>query len=150
MPNDASLIRFAPNVLVSMMSAPARTYSWCTSATRSGCVMFSASKLLLMKTPLAYNIVPIAPSQTRTRSSRASKKLCISLSSHEQHSRIEPFRLERLGVNQQVRFRDDVESDRADVLPNRVGEFMMVPEQVQPGLHRRQHIVQHRLPSIDP
>ena len=52
-PNDPSLIRLAPNVLVSTMSAPARTYSWCTSATRSGCVRFSASKLLLMKTPLA-------------------------------------------------------------------------------------------------
>ena len=77
MPNDPSLMRLAPNVLVSMMSAPARTYSWCTSATRSGCVMFSASKLLLMKTPLAYSIVPIAPSQTSTRLSRASMNGCI-------------------------------------------------------------------------
>ena len=76
-PNVPSLIRFAPNVLVSIHGAPARTYSWCTSATRSGCAMFSASKLLLMKTPFAYSIVPIAPSHTSTRSSIASLKVCI-------------------------------------------------------------------------
>ena len=51
-PKEPSLIRFAPKVLVSTTSAPARTYSSCTRMTRSGCVRFSASKLLLMKTPL--------------------------------------------------------------------------------------------------
>ena len=35
-PNDPSLIRLAPNVFVSMMSAPARTYSWCTSRDEVG------------------------------------------------------------------------------------------------------------------
>ena len=58
-PNDPSLMRLAPNVFVSMMSAPARTYSWCTSPTSSGELRLRASKLLLMKTPLAYSIVPI-------------------------------------------------------------------------------------------
>src|SRR5439155_3576144 len=75
-PNDPSLIRFAPKVFVSMMSAPAHTYSWCTRPTRSGCVMFKASKLLLMNTPFAYSMVPIAPSHTSTRSSIVSRKSC--------------------------------------------------------------------------
>src|SRR5439155_7514819 len=75
-PNDPSLIRFAPKVFVSMMSAPAHTYSWCTRPTRSGCVMFKASKLLLMNTPFAYSMVTIAPSHTSTRCSTVSRKSC--------------------------------------------------------------------------
>ena len=51
-PNARSLIRLAPKVLVSMMSAPARTYSSCTLPTRSGLVRLSDSKQRLMKTPL--------------------------------------------------------------------------------------------------
>ena len=56
---------------------------------------------------------------------------------------------ERLGVDQQVRLRDDVEADRADALADRVGELVMVAEQVQPRPHRRQHFVDHRLAGVD-
>src|SRR5436853_545132 len=59
-PNAPSLTRFAPNVFVSTTSAPARTYAWWTSATRSGCVRFSSSNERLRKIPFAYSIVPIA------------------------------------------------------------------------------------------
>ena len=41
-----------------------------------GCVRFSDSKQRLMKTPFAYSSVPIAPSQTSTRRSIASRKDC--------------------------------------------------------------------------
>ena len=42
-PKAASFSRLAPKVLVSSTSAPARTYSRCTPATRSGSRRFSAS-----------------------------------------------------------------------------------------------------------
>ena len=57
-----------------MTSAPARTYAWWTSATRSGCVRFSSSNDRFRKMPFAYSIVPIAPSQTSTRWSSSSRK----------------------------------------------------------------------------
>src|SRR5712692_7017490 len=38
-------------------------------------------------------------------------------------SRIEPLAPKRLCVDQQVRLRDDVQADRADALPHRVGEL---------------------------
>src|SRR6266851_1221402 len=148
-PNDPSLMRFAPNVLVSTISAPARTYSWCTSATRSGCVMFSASKLLLMNTPLAYSIVPMAPSQTRTRSSRASSNFCIRVTVRLTDSGVEPIAAERLRVDHQVGLRDDIEADRTGALPHRVGELVVVAEQVQARAHRREHVVQDRLAGVD-
>ena len=72
-PKARSFMRLAPKVLVSTTSAPARRYCWCTSTTRSGCVRLSDSKHRLMKMPLPYSIVPIAPSHTRTRSSSASR-----------------------------------------------------------------------------
>ena len=50
-PNAPSLMRFAPKVFVSTTSAPARHSRRARSATSSGCVRFSASKLLLMNTP---------------------------------------------------------------------------------------------------
>ena len=37
--------------------------------------------------------------------------------------------------------RHDVEADRADALPHRVGELVVVAEQVQPRPHRREHVV---------
>src|SRR6478752_4893051 len=74
-PNEPSLMRLAPNVFVSMTSAPARRYSLCTSDTRSGEVRFSASNERFTNTPRAYSIVPIAPSQTSTRAAMASRKV---------------------------------------------------------------------------
>src|SRR5260370_13878856 len=148
-PNDPSLMRFAPNVLVSTISAPARTYSGCTSATRSGCVMFSASKLLLMNTPLAYSIVPMAPSQTRTRSSRASSNFCICMTVRVTDSRVEPIAAERLRVDHQVGLRDDIEADRTGALPHRVGELVVVAEQGQARAPRREHVGQDRLAGVD-
>ena len=41
--------------------------------TRAGLERFSSSKQRLMKTPRAYSIVPIAPSQRRTESRRRSR-----------------------------------------------------------------------------
>src|SRR5262245_51363528 len=142
-PNDPSLIRFAPKVFVSSTSAPARTYSRCTSSTRSGCVRFIASKLLLMNTPREYSIVPMAPSHTRTRSFRASAKgfirtLCV-----------QSFTAQRVLIDEQVRFRHQIEPDRANALPHRISEFVVMPEQMQAGMHRRQHLVDHRLARID-
>src|SRR5687768_13300461 len=67
-------MRLAPNVLVSITSAPALRYSPWTSTTSSGWVRLSDSKQRLMKTPLPYSIVPMAPSQTSTRSSNALRK----------------------------------------------------------------------------
>src|SRR5437870_9623790 len=158
MPNEPSLMRFAPNVLVSTMSAPARTYSWCTSATRSGCVTLSASKLLLMKMPFAYSIVPIAPSQTSTRSSRASRNGISTNSPIHEFSKspivlrsgIQPLRFERLRIYQQIGFRDDVEADRSDALAHRIAELVMVAEQVHPRMHGGEHVVQRRFTGIDP
>ena len=118
-------MRLAPNVFVSMMSAPARTYSWCTSATRSGCVRFSASKLLLMKTPLAYSIVPIAPSQTSTRvvEQRRGTEACFN---HQPITNdpmpLDPARSGRRRRSSRYDLRHDVEADRADALADRVGE----------------------------
>ena len=63
----AGFTRFAPNVFVSSISAPAFTYSWCTSLTIAGFDTFNSSKQRLMKTPLLYSIVPIAPSAIRAR-----------------------------------------------------------------------------------
>src|SRR5262245_7845558 len=140
-PKEPSLIRFAPNVFVSMMSAPARTYSRWTSVTSSGALRFNASKLLLMKTPFAYSMVPIAPSQTSTRSSRASRKGC--------NLCVEPFALKRVGVHQKIRLRHQIESDGADALPDRIGELVMMAKQMQPRFQRGQHVVQDRFPMID-
>src|SRR5581483_10767184 len=117
--------------------------------TRSGWVTFSASKLLLMNTPFAYSIVPIAPSQTRTRSSRASKNGFTATAALSRHSRVEPLASKRFGVDQQIRPRDDVEANRSDGLPHGVGEFVMMSEQMQPGPHGGQHLVDHRLARID-
>src|SRR5437588_8688785 len=102
-----------------MMSAPARTYSACTSATRSGCVRFSASKLLLMKTPFAYSIVPIAPSQTSTRSRIASRNGISMRVEVPGGSEIDPLARHRLRVYQQVRVRDEVEPDRSHAFAHR-------------------------------
>src|SRR6185503_11162011 len=103
--------------------------------------MLRASKLLLMKMPLAYSIVPMAPSQTRTRSFRASRKDCKPC--------VQPFALECIGIYQQIRLRDHVEADRANALADGIGELVVVAEQVQTRLHRRQHIVERRLTRID-
>ena len=43
-PSGASLKRFAPKVLVSMICAPASMYAWCTRKTASGSMAFSSSK----------------------------------------------------------------------------------------------------------
>ncbi|MBA7683895.1 hypothetical protein ES703_92281 [subsurface metagenome] len=77
-PNFSSLKRLAPNVLVSMTSAPASIYCLWVSTIRRGSVMLSSSKQRLTKTPLWYSMVPMAPSQSSTRSSRAFRKARLS------------------------------------------------------------------------
>jgi len=72
-PNPPRRTRFAPNVFVSRISAPASTYSRWICVTRSGAERLSSSKQRLMKMPREYSIVPNAPSATRTRSDRASR-----------------------------------------------------------------------------
>ena len=62
---------------------------------------------------------------------------------------VQPLALECIGVYQQIRLRHDVEADRADSLADGIGEFVVVAEQVQARLHRRQHIVERRLSRID-
>src|SRR2546425_4748231 len=66
-PWGASLKRFAPKVLVSMICAPASIYAWCTRKTASGCVTFSSSKQRC-DPATSCNIEPIAPSAIRTES----------------------------------------------------------------------------------
>src|SRR4249919_2327289 len=94
-------MRFAPNVLVSMTSAPARTYSRWTSPTRSACDRFRASKERLTKTPFAYSIVPIAPSQTRTRASRSSMNFRVNARTDRPPSRLARLPVRRLGAGLQ-------------------------------------------------
>src|SRR5438105_3667343 len=101
-----------------------------------------------MKTPFAYSMVPIAPSHTSTRSSRASRK-GFSIPVRVSLSCVEPFGLECRRVDQQVRFRDDVEADRADALAHRIRELVVMSEQMQARLHCREHVVQHGLAGID-
>ena len=44
---------------------------------------------------------------------------------------------------------DEVEPDRAHALTLLLGELVMMPEQVQPRLHRREHLVDRRLAGVD-
>src|ERR1700730_3333722 len=66
-PMGASLKRFAPNVLVSMICAPASMYAWCTRKTASGSVAFSSSKQRCEPTT-SCSTEPIAPSAIRMES----------------------------------------------------------------------------------
>src|SRR6267378_2862713 len=72
-PRGASLKRFAPNVLVSMMCAPASMYAWCTRNTASGSIEFTSSKQRCVPTA-SCSIEPIAPSAMRIASFRRSLK----------------------------------------------------------------------------
>ena len=72
-PNAARRIRFAPNVLVSRISAPAFTYSWWICRTISAELRFNSSKQRLINTPREYNMVPIAPSATMARRASCSR-----------------------------------------------------------------------------
>src|SRR5438445_177292 len=64
-PWTASLNRLAPNVLVSMQSAPAAMYSEWIACTSAGVFRFSTSKQASSGAPRAYRRVPMAPSQRR-------------------------------------------------------------------------------------
>src|SRR5690348_15826417 len=44
---------------------------------------------------------------------------------------VEPLAAEGLGIDEEVRLRHHVESNRSDGLPHRVGELVVVAEQVQ-------------------
>src|SRR5271165_579294 len=72
-PSGASLKRFAPKVLVSMICAPASTYAWCTRKTASGSVELSSSKQRCAPTD-SCNSEPIAPSAMRMESLSSSLK----------------------------------------------------------------------------
>src|SRR6266571_2650175 len=72
-PWGASLKRFAPNVLVSMICAPASMYAWWTRNTASGSVEFTSSKQRCMPTA-SWSIEPIAPSAIRMESFSRSLK----------------------------------------------------------------------------
>src|SRR5215469_12556055 len=72
-PSGASLKRFAPNVFVSMICAPASMYAWCTRKTASGSVAFSSSKQRTAPTD-SCSIEPMAPSATRIESFSRSVK----------------------------------------------------------------------------
>ncbi len=76
MPNAARRGRLAPKVFVSRISAPAFTYSWWICRTMSGAERLNSSKQRLMNTPREYNIVPMAPSATRTRRESWSRNSC--------------------------------------------------------------------------
>src|SRR5262245_15501893 len=95
-----------------------------------------------MNTPRAYSMVPIAPSQTSTRRPSNSRKSCIVLG-------VEPLAAERFRVDEQVRFGHHVETDGTHALPNRVGELMVVAEQVKSGPHGGEHLVDGRLARVD-
>src|SRR5687768_10811056 len=99
-----------------------------------------------MNTPLAYSIVPMAPSHTSTRSSIASRngfmgrlyyRLLIDL----------PIR-QGLGIDEQIRPIDAVDADRGHTLPGGFHEPMVVPAEMKPRLHRGEQIVDDRLPGI--
>ena len=53
-------------------------------------------------------------------------------------------------VDQQIRLRDHIESDRSDPLADRIGELVMMAKEVQTRPHRSQNVVDHRLARIDP
>ena len=58
--------------------------------------------------------------------------------------------LERARVNQQIRVANEVEADRPNALTLLLGEPVMVAEQVEPRLHRRENLVHRGLPRIVP
>src|SRR5258706_9794496 len=64
-------------------------------------------------------------------------------------SGIQPFTTESLGVDEQVRLGDDIEPDGTNALAHRVGELMMMAEQVQAWPHRGDHFVDHGLARVD-
>src|SRR6266550_3736341 len=97
-----------------------------------------------MNTPLAYSIVPIAPSQTSTRSSSASRnsfivRLLVNL-----------LIFQRLRIDQQVRPVDAVDTHRPHALAHGLDEAMMMPAQMEPRLHRGEHAVDRGLPRVAP
>ena len=73
-PNPASRTRFAPNVAVSMRSAPASRYSRWIAPTSSGRVVASSSRQARWGTPPANSSVPIAPSARSGRAASRSRK----------------------------------------------------------------------------
>ena len=102
----------------------------------------------LMKMPFAYSIVPIAPSQTRTRSSSASRNgLQHQVDLHTYRVCVlERVRRRSAGTTAttQVEARSTGRPART-----RLGEPVMMAEQVQPRLHRREHLVDRRLAGVD-
>src|SRR5215831_12837800 len=64
-------------------------------------------------------------------------------------SRIETFAAEGLLVDEQIRFRHQIEPDGAHALPRRIGELMMMAEQVQAGPHGGQNLIEHGLARVD-
>jgi len=53
-------------------------------------------------------------------------------------------------VDQKIRASHQVEPDRSDPLTHLVAEAMMVPEEVQTGAHRGEHLVDLGFPRIRP
>src|SRR5207302_1432612 len=99
-PWTASLNRLAPNVLVSMQSAPAAMYSEWIACTSAGVFRFSTSKQPSSGTPRAYRRVPMAPSQRRGPAASRSLNACaMGLGEHPQDAaddlvHAEPVRLD--------------------------------------------------------
>ncbi len=87
-------------------------------------------------------------SQSLKSSNRQIVKSSIVKSSNVR-SCVQALTPKRLCVNQQIRLGHHVEPDRAHALAHRVGELVMMAEQVQPRPHRRQHFVDHRLAGVD-
>src|SRR5258705_5144500 len=104
----------------------------------------SESKQRLMNTPFAYSIVPIAPSQTSTRSSRAWRNGFIG------SLLFNLLVIQRRRVDEQVRSVHPIDADGAHAFAHGLDEPVMVPAQVQPRLHRREHLVDGRLAGIPP
>src|SRR4029077_11019572 len=75
-PWTASLNRLAPNVLVSMQSAPTAMYSEWIACTSPGLFTFSTSKQASSGTPRAYKRVPMAPSQRSGPAASRSLNAC--------------------------------------------------------------------------
>src|ERR1041384_1685460 len=91
-----------------------------------------------MKTPLAYSIVPIAPSHTSTRWSSASKNgLLINL-----------VVLQRINIDEQIRPIDPVDAHGTYAFPHGLDEPVMMTAKVQPRLHRCKDIVDGGLPRV--
>src|SRR5439155_867402 len=111
-PYCARRIRFAPNVAVSMISAPASRYSRWIVPMRSGRVVGSSSRQARCGMPRLYRSVPIAPStSTGPRARRARNRARGAKRGGLEGDRGDLQPLDADGADLQVDVRDELGGD---------------------------------------